>query len=173
MPWERVDFFFGDERCVPPDSPDSNYRLARETLLVPVGAKDSQVFRMEGERPDFDAAAHGHALAEPADCRDLLGTTSSHSLRPYLGRTASISPDERHRGRSLPFDLELDCRSEIRIERKSIPAHRNELHRRTPSPLEQQTLAGKRHGARSKRARVGLQRMSCRCRRRRLLGDGR
>src|SRR5262245_46699314 len=31
--WSRVDFFWGDERCVPPDHADSNYRSARETLL--------------------------------------------------------------------------------------------------------------------------------------------
>src|SRR5262249_52410764 len=31
--WSRVDFFWGDERCVPPDHPDSNYRMAREAML--------------------------------------------------------------------------------------------------------------------------------------------
>ena len=33
--WTRTDVFFGDERAVPPDDPQSNYRMARETLLDP------------------------------------------------------------------------------------------------------------------------------------------
>lgn len=52
--WDRVHVFFGDERSVPPDHADSNFRLADEALLrhVPVAA----VHRMEGERPAEEAA---------------------------------------------------------------------------------------------------------------------
>lgn len=39
--WWRVDFYWGDERCVPHDDPDSNYRLARESLLDRVGAANA------------------------------------------------------------------------------------------------------------------------------------
>ncbi len=55
--WPRVEIFFGDERCVPPDHPDSNYRMAREALLdhVPLGA--DRVHRVAGERPPAEAAA--------------------------------------------------------------------------------------------------------------------
>ena len=55
--WRRVEIFFGDERCVPPDHPDSNYRMAREALLdhVPLGA--DRVHRICGERPPEEAAA--------------------------------------------------------------------------------------------------------------------
>jgi len=55
--WRRVEIFFGDERCVPPDHPDSNYRMAREALLdhVPLGA--DRVHRIAGERPPPEAAA--------------------------------------------------------------------------------------------------------------------
>jgi 6-phosphogluconolactonase len=35
VPWERIEWFWGDERCVPPDDPRSNVRLARESLLAP------------------------------------------------------------------------------------------------------------------------------------------
>jgi 6-phosphogluconolactonase len=54
--WRRVEIFFGDERCVPPDHPDSNYRMARESLLdhVPLGA--DRVHRIQGERPPAEAA---------------------------------------------------------------------------------------------------------------------
>lgn len=55
--WPRVEIFFGDERCVPPDHADSNYRMAREALLdhVPLGA--DRVHRIAGERPPAEAAA--------------------------------------------------------------------------------------------------------------------
>jgi 6-phosphogluconolactonase len=55
--WPRVEIFFGDERAVPPDHPDSNYKMARETLLdhVPLGA--DRVHRIAGERPPAEAAA--------------------------------------------------------------------------------------------------------------------
>jgi 6-phosphogluconolactonase len=55
--WGAVEVFFGDERCVPPDDKDSNYRMAREALLdhVPLGA--DRVHRMLGERPPEEAAA--------------------------------------------------------------------------------------------------------------------
>jgi 6-phosphogluconolactonase len=57
VPWERVRFFWGDERHVPPDHPDSNYRMANEALLSKVGAKPEQVWRIAGENPDAAQAA--------------------------------------------------------------------------------------------------------------------
>ena len=55
--WAHTRIFFGDERCVSPDDPHSNYRLAREALLdhVPIPAAD--IFRMRGELPGPEAAA--------------------------------------------------------------------------------------------------------------------
>jgi 6-phosphogluconolactonase len=55
--WKRVEIYFGDERCVPPEHADSNYRMAREALLdhVPLGA--DRVHRIAGERPPEEAAA--------------------------------------------------------------------------------------------------------------------
>lgn len=86
VPWARVDFFFVDERCVPPDDPESNYRLALETLLRPVGASDAQVFRMEGERTDDDAAARDYeARLPPALDVVLIGLGGD-------GHTASLFP---------------------------------------------------------------------------------
>jgi 6-phosphogluconolactonase len=63
LPWDRTQFFWGDERCVPPDHADSNYRMAREALLDPVGATDCQVHRLEGDRADLDAAARDYQAA--------------------------------------------------------------------------------------------------------------
>jgi len=52
----RVDWWFGDERCVPPDDPESNYRLARETLFDAAGVPAERVHRIRGEDPPDDAA---------------------------------------------------------------------------------------------------------------------
>ena len=48
--WNRVEIFWGDERAVPPDSPDSNYLLAWETLLSKVSPPAERLHRIEGER---------------------------------------------------------------------------------------------------------------------------
>jgi 6-phosphogluconolactonase len=55
--WSSVHIFFGDERCVPPDHEQSNYRMARETFLEPLGIAPSQVHRMHGEDEPAQAAA--------------------------------------------------------------------------------------------------------------------
>ena len=54
--WRRVFVYFSDERCVPPDHPDSNYRMARETLLDHAPLPRANVFRMAGELPPEEAA---------------------------------------------------------------------------------------------------------------------
>lgn len=66
--WKRVRFFWGDERCVPPDNERSNYRMARETLLGPLRIPGRQVFRMRGEdEPRAAAAAYESVLAAELD----------------------------------------------------------------------------------------------------------
>jgi 6-phosphogluconolactonase len=55
--WDRVHVYFGDERTVPPDHSDSNYRMAREALLDHVPIPAAQVHRIEGELEDPHVAA--------------------------------------------------------------------------------------------------------------------
>src|SRR5271168_1761677 len=57
MPWAEIELFWVDERCVPPDHPDSNYRMTREAMLSKVPLKPEQVFRIEGEFDPEVAAA--------------------------------------------------------------------------------------------------------------------
>jgi 6-phosphogluconolactonase len=47
--WESVRFTFGDERCVPPDDPHSNFSMARENLFVPAAVPEKSIMRMRGE----------------------------------------------------------------------------------------------------------------------------
>jgi 6-phosphogluconolactonase len=55
--WEKVQFFWGDERCVPPDHPESNYRMAREVLLDQIPIPAENIHRMPAEREDHAVAA--------------------------------------------------------------------------------------------------------------------
>lgn len=47
--WRKINFFWGDERCVPPDSDESNFRTANENLLQPLGISPMNFHRIEGE----------------------------------------------------------------------------------------------------------------------------
>ena len=49
LPWEKVHFTFGDERCVPPDDAKSNFRMANETLFLPAEIPEHSIVRMRGE----------------------------------------------------------------------------------------------------------------------------
>jgi 6-phosphogluconolactonase len=60
--WGRVEFFWGDERAVPPEHPDSNYGAAAAVLLDKIGAAPSLLHRMCGEDPDLDRAARDYQL---------------------------------------------------------------------------------------------------------------
>jgi 6-phosphogluconolactonase len=63
MPWEKLDLWWVDERCVPPDHPDSNFRMTREALLDHVPLKPEQIHRMEGElEPEVAAARYESEL---------------------------------------------------------------------------------------------------------------
>jgi 6-phosphogluconolactonase len=87
--WSAATVWFGDERCVPPGDPSSNYRMVRESLLDPLGASAPAVHRIEGELgPDAAADAYESALrgAEPLDLV-LVG------LGPD-GHTLSLFPDQ-------------------------------------------------------------------------------
>ena len=90
--WGKVHVFFGDERTVPPDDEDSNYRMAREALLdhVPVAS----VHRIQGELPPDEAAE-----AYEEELRDFFGPDGLPRFDLILlglggdGHTASLFPE--------------------------------------------------------------------------------
>jgi 6-phosphogluconolactonase len=57
IPWDKICIFWGDERHVPPDQPESNYRMANEALLSKVPARPENIFRVHSEEKDAAAAA--------------------------------------------------------------------------------------------------------------------
>jgi 6-phosphogluconolactonase len=63
MPWDKIELYWVDERCVPPDHPDSNYRMTREAMLDHVPLAPARIHRMEGElEPDAAAARYESEL---------------------------------------------------------------------------------------------------------------
>ena len=65
LPWDKIFIFFGDERHVPPDHPESNYRMARESLLSRVPIPQTNVFRIQAElAADIAARKYEDSLRE-------------------------------------------------------------------------------------------------------------
>lgn len=65
LDWSSIDLFYGDERCVEPEHEDSTHRLVRAVLLDRIPGTLPAIYRMEGEDPDFDAAARRYATLLP------------------------------------------------------------------------------------------------------------
>lgn len=57
LDWSRGIFLFGDERCIPPDHPESNFRMAYTALFQPLNIQPDHIYRMKGEHEDPMAAA--------------------------------------------------------------------------------------------------------------------
>src|SRR6202035_2345913 len=57
LPWDKMQLFFGDERHVGPDDPQSNFKMASETMFSKAPLKPEQIHRMKGEYPDTEKAA--------------------------------------------------------------------------------------------------------------------
>jgi len=56
--WQRIEFYFGDERHVPPEHPDSNFRMAKEELFTPLGIHEEATHRIQAEHPPEKVVEH-------------------------------------------------------------------------------------------------------------------
>ena len=95
LPWDLIRITFGDERCVPPDDPESNFKMAWETLLAPAAVPEKSVLRMRGEIDPQIAAQ------EYEDQLDLIARQRSEPIYRHDlillglgddGHTASLFP---------------------------------------------------------------------------------
>lgn len=95
--WSKVRFFFGDERNVPPDSTESNYRMANETLFTPLGVDAKTVHRWKTELDPPDAASEYERELQANGPLDLvlLGLGSDAHTASLFPRTDAL--DERER----------------------------------------------------------------------------
>jgi len=93
LDWSRVEFYFGDDRSVPPDHPDSNFGMAKESLFEPLGIKGERIHRMQGEEADLDQAARAYE----AEVLSGLGAPPRFDLilmgMGNDGHTASLFPN--------------------------------------------------------------------------------
>jgi 6-phosphogluconolactonase len=127
--WSRVEFFWSDERAVPPDHPDSNYGMARTTLLLPLDISDPHVHRMRGEALDLEAAAREYEQ----DIAEMCGGTPGR-LAPVLdlvllgmgadGHTASAFPETPVDVLSASLYARLRSRQEHTFGEKLLSAMR-------------------------------------------------
>jgi len=63
--WNKIVVFWGDERCVPPEHTDSNYRSAQKSILIPLDIPEEHIFRMHGEaEPEKEAERYSQLLAK-------------------------------------------------------------------------------------------------------------
>ncbi len=96
LPWDRIHIFFSDERCVPPNHPDSNFGMARETLLGRVRIPPTNIHPLLGADVPDEAAAAGEI-----DLRNFFQLRAGEVPRFDLvllglgpdGHTASLFPD--------------------------------------------------------------------------------
>jgi 6-phosphogluconolactonase len=117
LPWELTRITFGDERCVPPNDRESNFRMARETLLEPAAVPEKSILRMRGEIDPQIAAQ------EYQDQLDLIATQRAEAIYRHDlillglgddGHTASLFPgtvalDETIRRVAANFVPKLDA----------------------------------------------------------------
>jgi 6-phosphogluconolactonase len=104
--WDRIRFTFGDERCVPPDDPQSNFRMARQNLFVPAVVPENLIMRMRGEiDPQIAAQEYEHQLAaiatergEPIYRHDLilLGLGDDGHTASLFPGTVALGETARH-----------------------------------------------------------------------------
>jgi 6-phosphogluconolactonase len=99
VPWDKMQVFFGDERHVGPDHPDSNFRMATEAMIAKSPLKPQQVTRIRGEYPDAEQAAREYEQAIRSSFKLADGQFPRFDLvllgMGSEGHTASLFPGTR------------------------------------------------------------------------------
>ena len=94
--WQRTHLFWGDERCVNPTHPDSNYYMTKESLIKNIPIADDQIYRMKGElKPTFAARSYEETLKtklgkDPSFDMVILGIGQDGHTASLFPRTAAV-----------------------------------------------------------------------------------
>lgn len=96
IPWERIHFWWGDERCVSPDHEESNFKMTQDLLLSKVSIPKSNIHRIKGE-----AEPEGEAIRYSKEMESTLNSRGKDPVFDIIllglgddGHTASIFPDQ-------------------------------------------------------------------------------
>ena len=96
IPWDRIHFYWGDERCVPPTDEQSNYKMTQDHLLSKIDIPSENIHRIKGENdPDLEANNYAEEISQNLPLNDnefqfdlvILGMGDD-------GHTASIFPHQ-------------------------------------------------------------------------------
>jgi len=98
MDWAKMHFFWGDERCVPPDHSESNYKMTLDHLLSKIEILDENVHRVKGEmEPHLEAERYGSVIKDHVEVEGNLPRFDLVMLgMGEDGHTASIFPHQMH-----------------------------------------------------------------------------
>jgi 6-phosphogluconolactonase len=99
IPWQYVHFFWGDERCVAPDDPESNFGMTKQTLLSNIDIPTENVHRIRGEAdPDSEAIRYS---------QEILRFTTSYKSLPSFNLLILGLGEDGHTASIFPGHLEL------------------------------------------------------------------
>jgi 6-phosphogluconolactonase len=157
--WSRITLFWGDERAVPPDSPDSNYGLTEQMLLKPLAAKAPTAVRMQAEMPDLNYAAKLYSKQLPSSLDMLiLGVgDDGHVCSLFPGHKAltvkdasvvviddSPKPPPKRMTLTMPYLLRAKNIWIVAVgERKRLLLERAVAHDKVETPLDLVVAQGK------------------------------
>ena len=97
--WQKAFFFWGDERCVPPEDDESNFKMTKEYLFDPIGIEEDNIFRILGENdPDEEAERYSQVMVE--NCNNADGLPSIDLMILGMG-------DDGHTASIFPHNIEL------------------------------------------------------------------
>jgi 6-phosphogluconolactonase len=106
FPWRQVSWFWGDERFVPYDHPESNYRMAREAMLAKVPVPPTNIFPIPTDGEPETAARHYERTLQEA-----YGAPTLDPSRPFLDIVLLGMGDDGHTASLLPGDKLLEERN--------------------------------------------------------------
>ncbi|MCX6308773.1 MAG: 6-phosphogluconolactonase [Bacteroidia bacterium] len=89
--WNKLLVFWGDERCVPPEHTDSNFRSAQKSILIPLDIPEEHIFRMQGEaEPEKEAERYRQLLTEHLPIVTGTPHPFSRAITAYLRRPSFV-----------------------------------------------------------------------------------